>query len=93
MKTWMGFWSSWPLKTLAAHNAIVQAGREGEVLTVTGVVTSKDDVEAVQRGDITIIIGLPGVYYAHAAVAAVINILNGEPYEERDHSRGICVHG
>ena len=64
-----------------AADAIDAAGKTGEVLTTAGLIGSKENVDDVQSGRITIMVGVPSVYYARKVVADTITMLNGDAYD------------
>jgi ABC-type sugar transport system substrate-binding protein len=66
-----------------AADAIETAGLKGKVYTVAGLIGSKENIQDIKNGRISIMIGVPSVYYARLGVIVTANMLNGKPYPLR----------
>jgi len=63
-----------------AYDAIQGAGKAGKIFTAAGLIGAKQNIQDVKTGKITVMIGVPSVYYSDLVVIVTANLLNGKPF-------------
>ena len=65
-----------------AFPPIAAAHAQGKVLVVSGLYDSKSNVQDVAAGRISLLVGVPSVFYADTVDIYTANMLNGQPYSK-----------
>ena len=63
-----------------AYTAIQAAGKAGKIFTAAGLIGAKQNIQDVKTGKITVMVGVPSVFYADLGVIVTANLLNGKPF-------------
>jgi ribose transport system substrate-binding protein len=65
-------------QALGALDAAKAAGKEGQLKIMAEIITDCTQIDALKKGDLFAILGVPAVYYARLGVATTVQVLEGE---------------